>query len=54
MWCFSVPFPIRIFIFHFLSLLFICQVVSSANYRTGGDVNDFLHGWLNYQVALPA
>ena len=26
------------------------QVLSSANYRTGGDVNDFLHGWLNYQV----
>lgn len=26
------------------------QVVSSANFRTGGDVNDFLHGWLNYQI----
>jgi len=26
------------------------QVLSSANYRTGGDVNDFLHGFLNYQV----
>ena len=26
------------------------QVLSSANYRTGGNVNDFLHGWLNYQV----
>ena len=26
------------------------QVLSSANYRTGGDANDFLHGWLNYQV----
>ena len=26
------------------------QVLSSANYRTGGDVNDFLHGWLNYQT----
>lgn len=26
------------------------QVLSSANYRTGGDVNDFAHGWLNYQV----
>merc|ERR1712086_213928 len=25
-------------------------VVSSANYRTGGDLNDFMHGWLNYQV----
>jgi len=26
------------------------SVVSSANFRTGGDVNDFLHGWLNYQI----
>mmetsp|Transcript_53310 Transcript_53310/g.121521 ORF Transcript_53310/g.121521 Transcript_53310/m.121521 type:complete len:88 (-) Transcript_53310:341-604(-) len=26
------------------------QVVSSANYRTGGDANDFMHGFLNYQV----
>lgn len=26
------------------------QVVGSANYRTGGDVNDFLHGFLNYQI----
>ena len=26
------------------------QVLSSANYRTGGDVNDCMHGWLNYQV----
>jgi len=25
-------------------------VISSANYRTGGDLNDFMHGWLNYQV----
>lgn len=23
-------------------------MASSANFRTGGDVNDFLHGWLNY------
>lgn len=29
---------------------YLRQVLSSANYRTGGDVNDFLHGWLNYQV----
>ena len=29
---------------------FLRQVVSSANFRTGGDVNDFMHGWLNYQV----
>jgi len=26
------------------------QVVSSANFRTGGDMNDFWHGWLNYQI----
>ena len=29
---------------------FLRQVVSSANFRTGGDLNDFMHGWLNYQV----
>ena len=35
---------------------FLRNVLSSANYRAGkpgtlgGDVNDFLHGWLNYQV----
>jgi len=21
-----------------------------VNYRCGGDINDFLHGWLNYQI----
>merc|ERR1711908_32735 len=26
------------------------QVTSSVNFRTGGDLNDFMHGWLNYQV----
>jgi len=26
------------------------QVVSSANFKTGGDWNDFWHGWLNYQI----
>ena len=26
------------------------QILGSVNYRTGGDVNDFLHGWLNYQI----
>jgi len=26
------------------------QVVGSVNYTTGGDVVDFLHGWLNYQI----
>jgi fatty acid desaturase len=29
---------------------FMRQVVSSANFRTGGDANDFMHGWLNYQI----
>ena len=26
------------------------QILGSANYRTGGDLNDLLHGWLNYQI----
>lgn len=26
------------------------QVMGSVNYTTGGDVNDFLHGFLNYQI----
>lgn len=26
------------------------QILGSANYRTGGDANDILHGWLNYQI----
>jgi len=29
---------------------FMRQVITSVNFRTGGDVNDFLHGWLNYQI----
>ncbi|MCA2980224.1 MAG: fatty acid desaturase [Myxococcaceae bacterium] len=29
---------------------FLRQVQGSVNFRTGGDVNDFLHGFLNYQV----
>ena len=29
---------------------FVRQVISSVNFRTGGDVNDFMHGWLNYQI----
>jgi len=29
---------------------FVRQIISSANFRTGGDVNDFMHGWLNYQI----
>ncbi len=30
--------------------LYLRQVTGSANFRTGGDVNDFLHGFLNYQI----
>lgn len=26
------------------------QIVGSSNYRTGSNINDFLHGWLNYQI----
>ena len=26
------------------------QVVGSTKFRTGGDLTDFLHGWLNYQI----
>eukprot|EP00958_Prasinococcus_capsulatus_P028247 scaffold6466_cov390-Prasinococcus_capsulatus_cf.AAC.3 len=29
---------------------YLRAVIGSANYRTGGDVNDFLQGWLNYQI----
>ncbi len=29
---------------------FVRQIVGSSNYRTGGDLNDFLHGFLNYQI----
>lgn len=29
---------------------FYRQTVGSVNYRTGSDFNDFLHGWLNYQI----
>jgi len=29
---------------------YLRQVISSANFKTGGDANDFMHGWLNYQV----
>ena len=29
---------------------YLRQVVSSANFRTGSDTNDFMQGWLNYQV----
>lgn len=26
------------------------QILGSCNYRTGGFLNDLLHGWLNYQI----
>lgn len=29
---------------------FLHQILGSVNYPTGGDVNDWLHGWLNYQI----
>lgn len=29
---------------------YLRQVLGSANFRTGGDLNDFLHGFLNYQI----
>jgi fatty acid desaturase len=29
---------------------YVRQVIGSANYRCGSDLNDFLHGWLNYQI----
>jgi fatty acid desaturase len=29
---------------------YVRQVLGSVNFRTGGELNDFLHGYLNYQV----
>ncbi|MRG93837.1 fatty acid desaturase family protein [Polyangium spumosum] len=29
---------------------FVRQVIGSVNYRTGGDLVDFAHLWLNYQI----
>ena len=29
---------------------YLRQVIGSTNFATGGDFNDFLHGWLNYQI----
>lgn len=26
------------------------QIIGSVNFDTGGDINDFLHFWLNYQI----
>lgn len=29
---------------------YLRAITSSVNFRTGGDLNDFMHGWLNYQI----
>jgi len=29
---------------------YLRAVIGSVNFRTGGNVNDFMHGWLNYQI----
>ncbi len=29
---------------------YLRQILGSVDYRTGGFMNDFLHGWLNYQI----
>ncbi len=29
---------------------YLRQVVGSTNFRCGGDLNDVMHGWLNYQI----
>ena len=29
---------------------YIRQIIGSVNYKTGTDLNDFFHGWLNYQI----
>lgn len=29
---------------------YLRQIVGSTNFRTGGDLNDVMHGWLNYQI----
>lgn len=29
---------------------YLRQIVGSTNYRTGGDFNDYMHGFLNYQI----
>lgn len=29
---------------------YLRQIVGSTNYRTGSDLNDFMHGYLNYQI----
>ncbi|MDO9236385.1 MAG: fatty acid desaturase [Aquabacterium sp.] len=32
------------------SEFFLRQITGSTNFKTGGDFNDFMHGWLNYQI----
>ena len=29
---------------------YLRQIISSTNFTTGNIINDFLHGWLNYQI----
>lgn len=29
---------------------YLRQIVGTVNYKTGGDLNDFMHGYLNYQI----
>ncbi|CAE7263919.1 D4, partial [Symbiodinium sp. CCMP2592] len=29
---------------------YLRAVTASVNFDTGGDLNDFMHGWLNYQI----
>ena len=29
---------------------YLRQIIGSCNYHGGGDLNDFAHGWLNYQI----
>ena len=32
------------------SEFYLRQIVGTGNYKTGGDFNDFVHGFLNYQI----
>jgi len=34
----------------FSGSFYLRQILASVNFWTGGDVNDFLHGFLNYQI----
>jgi len=34
----------------FSGSFYLRQILASVNFRTGSDINDFLHGWLNYQI----